>query len=150
MTLFTSFLVRSALVFSLFCTGAQGTLARGHAEVQPRPQESVDLDRASPLAVQFDALLEARFASASQLSEPARRRSALEDLSAFADITAAGLVNAAPGSELQSAVRESLAPVLEWHQQQIAAAIAVLPNAEPAQPRLSGSNRDAIAVFAAP
>jgi hypothetical protein len=150
MALPTSSLIRFLSAVALLCVCGTAALVRGQADLPTSGHEQKETLITSTLAVQLDALLTARFSSADKVSDLARRRSALIDLSTFAAVTADGLLNAAPSGEARIALQESLAPVLAWHQDQIAAAISALPNAEPAQPKLSGSRSDTVRVSAAP
>lgn len=78
------------------------------------------------LADRIDALLTARFAAVSRVTNPDARRRGLQDLDEFAVFTVEGLIDASPTGATRSHLEADLRPVLARHQQDIAAALAAL------------------------
>lgn len=117
----------------LLCLPTAAGWARGDAgAAMSSPKDEVAAP-APALADQVDALLTARFAAASDLTESNARRRALQELSSFASVTVEGLIDAAPGAEMRSMMDARLRPVLNRHQNNIAAALAALGERPSAQ-----------------
>src|SRR5688500_13718798 len=120
--------LRCAVATVLFCLPATAGWARGDAAA-PVAARTAAAPLAAPapaLADQIDALLDARFLSASNAPSADARRDALKNLSHFAAMTVEGLIEASPSGEMRELMHARLRPILSRHQENIEAALAAL------------------------
>ncbi len=109
--------------------GSAGVSARAGGINAPVEAAPVMDAETTMLMRQLDTMLTARFDAAGRMSSVSARRQALEELSAFANMTGKGLIDAAPSADARASIQENLEALLAWHQAEILAALAALPRA---------------------
>lgn len=125
--------VLQALVLLGLLSG--GALARPDQSASLRPEPATSANLA--IADQIGLVIQARMmhvdhaaptpgVDCRDASLVEKRVAALAELDAFTRITVSGLVNAAPSLELRAMMDERLAPVINQHRSDMAAALAAL------------------------
>lgn len=123
---FRPFSVTHAIVAALLlCLPASAGWARGDAGAPAAPRMMQAPAAAPAVADQLDALLAARFEAAGSVPALEARRQALQMLSQFAAMTVEGLIEASPDAEMRALMDDRLRPILDRHQANIAAALAI-------------------------